>query len=237
MHPYHKGRLLIVNDDAVLRRVLRIRFKNSGYDVITVADGKDALRAIEEDTLDLVVLDVMESGLDNYFVCRELRKESDIPIIILTTLGGIEDRIYGFECGADDYLVKPFSLKELEARISSILRRTKWRIFKYWQTPASLQVGELKLDLNQRKVTFADRPLQLTDREFDILKLLMRNSGVILSRAEILQKICGYLPQSQESLRKIDVYISRIRNYIETNPRQPEYIFTVRGTGYLFRQM
>ena len=227
---------MLCDDDAV-RRVLIIRFEKIGYDIIIVNDLTEAIGVVVNGDPDLVILDISAPELDNHGVCKELRERSNIPIIILTALDEIESRVLGFHCGADDYLVKPFSLRELEARIASILRRTKWNMFRDKKHALPLKIGELEIDFNRRLARMANQELELTDAEFDILQLLVKNSGVLLSRTEIVQSIWGYDPYSKENLRRIDVYISRLRNLIESNPRQPEYIFTERGAGYFFRKI
>lgn len=236
MKQHHKGKILIFCDDDSVRRVLIIRLEKLGYDIITVSNNNQALSSIYQNAPDLIILDINVADSDNNRVCQSVRQISDIPIIIITTLGDVDDRVSGLDSGADDYLVKPFSLKELEARIDSILRRTKWKRPKYYIPSAPLKIGELEIDCHNRSVSLANQPLDLTDVEYEILNLLASNAGVLLSRDEIVQRIWGYVPYSQDNLRRIDVYISRLRNLIETNPRQPEYIFTERGTGYFFRR-
>lgn len=233
----HKEKILVVDDEAAVRRILQTRLSMIGYSVVTAADGEEALKVFAKEAPELVVLDVMMPHRDGYYVCQELRKESDVPIIMLTALGDVADRITGLQFGADDYLVKPFSPKELEARIESILRRMRKNHGSHLSGSGVIQAGTLYLDLNKRRMSVGDRPLRLTEIEFDLLQLLVTNAGIPLSRGDILKAIWGYAPQRNSDLRVVDVHISRLRSKMETDPRQPEFIITERGMGYLFRRI
>lgn len=232
-----KETILVVDDEGAVRRILMTRLTMMGYEVMTAADGHEALALFEQQPPDLIVLDVMMPNCDGYQVCQAIRKTSDVPIIMLTALGDVADRITGLQFGADDYLVKPFSPKELEVRISCILRRVKQREPECIQGAGMLQVGDLVIDLNKRKVTLGDRTLRLTNIEFDLLQLLVDRCGEPISRADILTAIWGYVPRRHSDLRVVDVHISRLRSKIENDPKQPELIITERGTGYLFRRV
>jgi len=233
-----KERILVVDDEAAVRRILKTRLSMIGYDVVTASDGQEALKAYREQTPDLIVLDVMMPQGDGYYVTQTLRKESDVPIIMLTALGDVADRITGLQFGADDYLVKPFSPKELEARINSILRRVKKNHRSGGSNSGVIDInGILSIDTNKRRVMLRNKLLRLTGIEFDLLELLMSQSGQALSRSDILQAIWGYAPTRNSDLRVVDVHVSRLRAKIETDPRQPEFIITERGTGYLFRRI
>ncbi|MEC4986093.1 MAG: response regulator transcription factor [Oscillatoria sp. PMC 1068.18] len=235
----HKGKILVVDDEAAVRRILKTRLTMVGYDVLTAADGDEALEVFASALPDLVVLDVMMPRKDGYEVCQEMRKYSDIPIILLTALGDVSDRITGLQFGADDYLVKPFSPKELEARISSILRRFFKKNTLNSNLPNSgvLEVGTLYVDANKRRVYLGNELVRLTEIEFNLLQLLVENSGEPVSRPDILKKIWGYSPQARADLRVVDVHISRLRGKIEEDPRNPEFIITERGTGYSFQRL
>lgn len=233
----HRSKILVVDDEAALRRILKTRLAMVGYDVVTAADGEQALDVFSQETPDLVVLDVMMPKYDGYFVCKELRKDSDVPIIMLTALGDVADRIAGLQIGADDYLVKPFSPKELEARINSILRRLQKNNTSNTINSKVIKIGALYIDPNKRRVYLNDELIRLTGIEFDLLQLLINHSGAAVSRAEILTAIWGYSPRCDSDLRVVDVHISRLRAKIEEDPRQPEFIITARGTGYLFQRM
>lgn len=229
-------KILVVDDEAAVRRILKTRLSMAGYAVVTAEDGNQALEVYNREHPDLVVLDVMMPNADGYHVCQELRKSSDVPIIMLTALGDVADRITGLQMGADDYLVKPFSPKELEARIHTVLRRFKKH------APPTLEsglvsVGRLQLDTSKRRAYVDGQPVRLTGREYKLLSLLIAQAGRSVSRAEILQKIWGYAPQRQGDLRVVDVHVSRLRSKIEADPKNPELIITERGTGYLFQRL
>jgi OmpR family response regulator RpaB len=208
-----------------------------GYEVVTASDGEEALALFFQETPDLIILDVMIPNGDGYYTCQEIRKDSDVPIIMLTALADVADRIAGLQMGADDYLVKPFSPKELEARIQTILRRFKKISWQNEEDPNITQIGLLRIDPNKRRVSLGDRLVRLTEIEFNILQLLIDRSGKPISRAEILQAIWGYTPRQPGDLRLVDVHISRLRGKIETDPKQPEFIVTERGMGYSFQHL
>ena len=187
----HKEKILVVDDEASIRRILETRLSMIGYDVVTAADGEEALDVFRSTSPDLVVLDVMMPKLDGYGVCQELRKESDIPIIMLTALGDVADRITGLELGADDYVVKPFSPKELEARIRSVLRRVDKDGITGIPSSGVLHIATIRIDTNKRQVYKGDERIRLTGMEFSLLELLVSRSGEAFSRAEILQEVWG----------------------------------------------
>lgn len=233
----HKEKILVVDDEASIRRILETRLSMIGYEVVTAADGEEALETFRKATPDLVVLDVMMPKLDGYGVCQELRKESDIPIIMLTALGDVADRITGLELGADDYVVKPFSPKELEARIRSVLRRVDKGGASGIPSSGVIQVGNIRIDTNKRQVYKGDERIRLTGMEFSLLELLVSRSGEPFSRSEILQDVWGYTPERHVDTRVVDVHISRLRAKLEEDPSNPELILTARGTGYLFQRI
>lgn len=234
-------KILIVDDEASIRRILETRFKMLGFDTATAADGEEALEIFGKFSPDIVVLDIMMPKMDGYGVTKEIRKQADTPIIILTALGDVAERITGLELGADDYVVKPFSPKELEARVKCILRRT---IAKGGSTPAAsketnnvLVVGHLKVDLNKRQVFKKNERVRLTGMEFSLLELLVNNSGKPFSRGEILQHVWSYPPDHRIDTRVVDVHISRLRSKLETDISNPELILTARGIGYMFQKI
>ncbi|MEN9222598.1 MAG: response regulator transcription factor [Thermostichus sp. BF3_bins_97] len=237
MEVQRKERILVVDDEASIRRILETRLSMIGYDVVTASDGEEALDAFHKQDPDLVVLDVMMPKLDGYGVCQELRKESDIPIIMLTALGDVADRITGLELGADDYVVKPFSPKELEARIRSVLRRVARAAHDGIPSSGVIQVGDIRIDTNKRQVYKRDERIRLTGMEFSLLELLVSRSGEAFSRSEILQEVWGYTPERHVDTRVVDVHISRLRAKLEDDPSNPELILTARGTGYLFQRI
>ncbi|WP_341531459.1 response regulator transcription factor (plasmid) [Nostoc sp. UHCC 0302] len=228
-----KGRILVVDDEASIRRILETRLSMIGYNVVTASDGEEALSAFHVAAPDLIVLDVMMPKLDGYGVCQELRKESGVPIIMLTALGDVADRITGLQLGADDYMAKPFSPKELEARIAGVLRRC------FHKTSGSaihnsglIHVGNLKIDTNKRQVYKYEQRIRLTGVEFSLLELLVNHAGKVFSRLEILQRVWGYVPGHHADSRVVDVHISRLRTKLEDDPNDPDIIITARGSGY-----
>lgn len=233
-----KEKILIVDDEHSIRRILETRLSTIGYTVISAADGEEALSIFHKENPSLIVLDIMMPKLDGYGVCQEIRKESDIPIIMLTALGDISDRITGLELGADDYIVKPFSPKELEARIKSVLRRTeKISITANIPTSGIINIGFLKVDTNKKQAYKNNIRVRLTGMEFSLLELLVSRAGAPFSRASILQEVWGYMPERHMDTRVVDVHISRLRAKLEDDPSNPDLILTARGTGYLFQKI
>lgn len=221
-------KILLVEDDKTLRKTLAFNLEKEGYKVIETGDGADALTLARENNPDLVVLDVMLPGLDGFSVCRILRNESDTPIVMLTARDGEVDRIIGLETGADDYIVKPFSLGEFLARVRAVLRRAP----SQRSSPERLQSNDLVLDLIARRVTLKDEELRLTHKEFDLLAALMRNKGAVLSRDLLLERVWGYEYSGQS--KTVDVHVRWLREKIEEDASDPKRIVTVRGVGYRF---
>ncbi|MCZ2099212.1 MAG: response regulator transcription factor [Anaerolineae bacterium] len=220
--------ILLVEDDDTLRKTLAYNLSKEDYKVVQTGDGEEALALAREKAPDLIVLDVMLPSIDGLTVCRIIRAESDVPIIMLTARGGEVDRIVGFEIGADDYIVKPFSLGEFLARVRAMLRRT----------PAAravvdkLEAGDLTLDLIARRATRDGVELRVTHKEFDLLATLMRNQGAVLSRDLLLERVWGYDFSGQT--KTVDVHVHWLREKIEVDPSNPRRIVTVRGVGYRF---
>jgi OmpR family response regulator RpaB len=234
----HKEKILVVDDESSIRRILETRLSMIGYTVITAADGEEALAVYKKELPSLIILDIMMPKLDGYGVCQEIRKDSDIPIIMLTALSDVADRITGLELGADDYVVKPFSPKELEARIKAILRRVdKISLHNTIVTSGIIAMGGIKIDTNRRQVYKQNEKIRLTGMEFSLLELLMSKSGEAFSRASILQEVWGYTPERHVDTRVVDVHISRLRSKLEEDPSNPDLILTARGTGYLFQKI
>jgi two-component system, OmpR family, response regulator RpaB len=234
----HKEKILVVDDEASIRRILETRLSIIGYKVITASDGEEALILNRKETPNLIILDVMMPKLDGYGVCQEIRKESEIPIIMLTALGDVADRIIGLELGADDYVIKPFSPKELEARIKVILRRVeKLSLTPNLSTSGILSIGSIKIDTNRRQVYKNNEKIRLTGMEFSLLELLITKSGEAFSRSSILQEVWGYTPEKHVDTRVVDVHISRLRSKLEEDPSNPDLILTARGIGYMFQKI
>jgi len=233
------GKILIVDDEASIRRILETRFKMLGYDTATASDGEEAIQVFEQFQPDLLILDIMMPRLDGYGVTKELRKSHDIPIIILTALGDVSERITGLELGADDYVVKPFSPKELEARVKCILRRTVSRngTAAVKENSNVIQLGQIKIDMAKRQVFKKNQRVRLTGMEFSLLELLVGNSGHPFTRAEILQYVWSYPQDHRIDTRVVDVHISRLRSKLENDISNPELILTARGIGYMFQKI
>jgi two-component system response regulator MprA len=220
------GRVLVVEDDEDIADVLRRSLRNEGYEVRTSADGIDALDVAAGFVPDLVVLDLGLPRLDGVEVCRQLRADSDVPILMLTARSETEDRVGGLDSGADDYLVKPFERKELLARIRALLRRRPPR------GAASLQIDGLTLNPDTREVRRGEREIELTNREFELLEYLMRNERLVISRERLLDEVWGYDPMA--ATNTIDVFISNLRRKLEEGGEQ-RLLHTKRGAGYVLR--
>ena len=225
--------ILVVDDEPSIRRILGARMSMMGYQVFTAADGVEALEIFKSQHLDLIVLDVMMPKLDGYGVCQAVRKKSKVPIIMLTAMSEVQDRITGLDMGADDYMVKPFSPKELESRIRSILRRVDALNLLNDQSTGVIEIGSLIIDTNKRQVFRGDTRIFITHMEFCLLDLLVSHPGRTFSRQELLQKVWGYSKESNVDTRVVEVYISRLRKKLMTNLGGSELIETVRGVGYV----
>ena len=236
----NRQRILVADDEASIRRILETRLKMVGYDVIVAEDGEEAIDLFNKTNPDIVILDVMMPKIDGYGVTHEIRRVSDIPIIILTALGDVSERITGLELGADDYVIKPFSPKELEARVKAVLRRT---VAKDVTVPTGkttknvITTGNIKIDTARRQVYRKNERIRLTGMEFSLLELLVNNSGTAYSRNDILQHVWAYPPDHRIDTRVVDVHISRLRSKLETDPTNPELILTARGIGYMFQRI
>jgi len=227
--PILMSRILIVEDEATVRDTLALNLRAEGHEVITAGDGVSGLQLAREQAPDLVILDLMLPQLDGLSLCRMLRRDSSVPIIMLTARGTEMDKIAGLETGADDYVVKPFSLGELLARVRANLRRASTDT----RAAASrLQSGDLALDLLARRASLGGDEVKLTHREFDLLAELMRNQGAVLSRDLLLTRVWGY--DYGGDSHTVDVHVRWLREKIETDPSTPKRITTVRGVGYRF---
>ena len=221
-----KQHLLVVEDEQTLRETLIYNLKREGYEVTASGDGGEALELAREQHFDLIVLDVMLPTLDGLSIVRIVRKEQRTPIILLTARSGEVDRIMGLETGADDYIVKPFSLGEFLARVRAVLRRA------VPEATTKLEAGDLSLDLVARKAYRGEQELHVSYKEFDLLAALIRNTGSALSRERLLQQVWGY--DYPGDTRTVDVHIRWLREKIEDDPAEPTRIVTVRGVGYRF---
>jgi two-component system response regulator MprA len=220
------GRVLVVEDDDAIADVLRRSLRAEGHEVMSAGDGVEALSLSEQFVPDLVVLDLGLPRLDGIEVCRRIRAESDVPILILTARTETEQRVEGLDSGADDYLPKPFERAELLARIRALMRRRPPR------GSASIVVGDLRLNPDTREVKRGKRSLELTNREFELLEYLARNQKLVVSRERLLEDVWGYDPFEQTNT--IDVFISNLRRKLEQNG-EPRILHTKRGAGYVLK--
>lgn len=228
-------KILVVEDDRTLQETLQYNLNHQGYQVITAADGATAVEMSKKENPDLILLDIMLPGMDGFEVCRIIRKEQTIPILMLTARDDEIDRVVGLEMGADDYLTKPFSMRELIARVKALLRRAHI-IQESLQTQTAQKMeyrfANLVIDQERREVKLADTILELKPKEYDLLLYFAENKGHVLSREKILEQVWGwdYFGDS----RTVDVHVRWLREKIEIDPADPQRIITVRSAGYRF---
>lgn len=229
-------KVLVVEDDPALLDALEYSLAREGYTVYTATDGPSALEAACRESPDAIVLDIMLPGMDGFEVCRILRQESSVPILMLTARGEEIDRVVGLEVGADDYLTKPFSMRELLARVKALLRRV--RLIREEMSAregagaGELTFGDLTVDLARREVRRSGQTLRLTPKEYELLVFLVRNRGIVLSRDLILERVWGW--DYAGGSRTVDVHVRWLREKIEPDPSHPTRIVSVRGVGYRF---
>ena len=224
--------ILLVDDEDSIQTLLTYPLERDGYRVVQARDGEEALDRFAEEQVDLVVLDVMLPKLDGLEVCKRLRGESAVPIIMLTARGDELDKVLGLELGADDYITKPFSIREFRSRVRALLRRAVTP-YAGRDREAVIERGELVIDVPRRTVEVRGEPVQLTFIEFELLALLASSPGVVFSRRELLEKLRGSADYREP--RTIDVHVRHLREKIERDPGNPELILTLRGAGYRFR--
>ena len=222
--------VLFADDEIDFQQILHLVLEEQGVRVYFADDGIKALEIWHSRPVNLVILDVMMPGLDGLEVCQAIRKEADVPIIMLTARGREEEIVEGFNAGADDYLIKPFRPRELLARINALLRRTGGRSK---DTRKRLTYEQLNLDIESRRVMYMDRQIQMSPIEFQLLKYLMQNAGTVLSKDELLRNVWGYTA-SAGGMNLIEATIRRLRKKVEKDPAHPKYIQTVWGAGYRF---
>jgi len=223
--------IMLVDDEESIQKLLTYPLEREGYTVVQARDGEEALRRFAEQPVDLVVLDVMLPRLDGLEVCRRLRTGSAVPIIMLTARDDEVDKVLGLELGADDYITKPFSIREFRSRIRAVLRRAGLRAER--AADGAIEVGSIAIDPVKRAVTVDGARAQLTYVEFEVLHTLASHPGRVYSRQALLEAVWG--DSAYREPRTIDVHIRHLREKIEADPREPAYIFTVRGVGYRFR--
>ncbi|WP_020500404.1 response regulator transcription factor [Sciscionella marina] len=220
--------VLVVDDDATVRDVVRRYLAAAGFSVQVAGDGETALGMLEQGAPDLVVLDVMLPGTSGLEVCKRIRARGQLPVVLLTALGEEEDRIAGLSLGADDYVTKPFSPRELALRVTSVLRRAQTPVREVDQV---LRDGSLRLELGSRRAVLGDTQLALTVREFDLLAFFLAHKGTVYSRADLLEQVWGWDFGDQST---VTVHVRRLREKIEADPARPERIATVWGVGYRY---
>ena len=231
VQPASRGRILVVEDDATVSEILARYLSREGYDVESVGDGRDALARTRSQPPDLILLDVMLPGMSGLEVCRRVRGFAAVPIIMLTARGEEHERVFGLRLGADDYVVKPFSPREVTARVDSVLRRTHHARGSDERSAGTLSGGPIHVDLTARTVDVAGRRVELTAREFELLAFLMRHPDEAFSREELLERVWGYRFGDTAT---VTVHVRRLRSKVEADPSQPKHLQTVWGIGYRF---
>jgi len=223
-------KILIVEDDRNLLDTLVYNIKKEGYDVVTSINGEEAVESARKENPDLIILDIMLPKLNGLEVCRILRKEMTVPILMLTARNEEVDKIIGLEVGADDYMTKPFSMRELIARIRAMLRRAGMTVAQPDSVEKTIKIGTLEVDTERHRITVSGKELELSPKEYDLLVFLAVNKGFVFTREQLLEKVWGY--DFAGDTRTIDVHIRWLRQKIESNPSKPETLITVRGAGY-----
>ena len=223
------GKILVVDDDQNICELLRLYIEKEGFDVAISNDGRKALEMFDTENPDLIMLDIMLPELDGWQVCREIRKKSQCPIIMLTAKGEVEDRIIGLELGADDYLIKPFSPRELVARVRALFRRAHQADEPQVEV---LDFGDLVIDISGHKILVEGKEVDLTASEFKLLTTLARHPGRVYNRMELVEKVLGYDFEGYE--RTIDSHVKNLRAKLGDDPKKPKWLYTVHGVGYRF---
>jgi DNA-binding response OmpR family regulator len=231
--PNGSARILLVDDEQSIQTLLSYPLRKDGYHVTSALDGNEALRRFEEGRFDLVILDLMLPKLGGVEVCRQLRSHSQVPIIMLTAKGSETDKVAGLEVGADDYITKPFSMREFRSRVKAALRRSRMAVEAKAEGGA-IECEDLTIDFDRRMVTLGAEEVKITYVEFEILGALARSPGRVLTRETLLEHVWG--DSEYRDPRTVDVHIRHLREKLEKEPKEPEYLFTVRGVGYRFRE-
>jgi DNA-binding response OmpR family regulator len=226
------ARILLVDDEQSIQTLLSYPLRKDGYHVTSVLDGGEAVQRFEEGRFDLVILDLMLPRLDGVEVCRRLRSCSQVPIIMLTAKGSETDKVAGLEVGADDYITKPFSMREFRSRVKAALRRS--RMSGEADEEEAIESDDLTIDFRRRMVTLKEQEVPVTYVEFEILGALARSPGRVLTRETLLEHVWG--DSEYRDPRTVDVHIRHLREKLEQDPKQPEFLFTVRGVGYRFKE-
>ena len=225
-------KILVVDDEKVLVKGIKFNLENEGYQVEVGYDGEEAVEQARTGQFDLIILDLMMPKIDGLQACMKIREFSNVPVIMLTARGEDADKIIGFECGADDYITKPFNILELKARIRAMLRRAG-ATEKKEQEASRLERGAIAIDTVSRAAWSQGRPVELTAKEFDLIELFLKNPGRVYSRENLLNLVWGY--EYMGEFRTVDVHVRRLREKLEPDPANPEYILTKWGVGYYFK--
>lgn len=223
------NRVLIIEDEKKIARFLELELKHEGYDVDIAYNGRDGLIIFEQKEYDLILLDILLPGINGMEVCRRIRKDSSVPIIIVSAKDEVTDKVYGLDIGADDYLTKPFAIEELFARMRALLRKHS----KSDRGDNKLRISDLVMTLDTHEVYRGDRKILLTNQEFELLKYLLENKGIVLTRAQISSKVWGY--DFEDNTNVVDVYISYLRRKVDQF-NKVKLIHTIRGVGYVLRE-
>ena len=223
-------KILIVDDEELLVKGIRFNLQNDGYETITGKDGLEAVALAKEENPDLIILDVMMPNMDGLTACSHIREFSSVPIILLTAKSDDMDKLLGFDNGADDYITKPFNILELKARVRALLRRSQTGT----QQSNTLTIGNIVLDLDARNAYKSGEIVDLTAREYDVIEFLMKNPNKVYSRENLLDSIWSY--EYRSDIRTVDVHVRRLREKLEDDPADPQYIMTKWGVGYYFRK-
>jgi DNA-binding response OmpR family regulator len=226
------ARILLVDDEQSVQKLLSYPLRKEGYEVVPAMDGQEALERCRGQSFDLIVLDVMLPKVDGFDVCRQIRAQSSVPIIMLTAKAEVFDKVLGLELGADDYITKPFSIREFRSRVRALLRRAATATTE--RDEETIEADGLRIDLARRDVDVRGKPVQLTYVEFELLRTLASHPGRVYTREMLLQALWG--GSEYREPRTIDVHVRHLREKLEPDPRAPEFILTVRGVGYRFRR-
>lgn len=227
------SKVLVVDDEKLIVKGIRFSLEQDGMNVDYAYDGEEALEAAHNKRYDVILLDVMLPKMSGFEVCQQIREFSDVPIIMLTAKGDDMDKILGLEYGADDYITKPFNILEVKARIKAIIRRSAKRQKEEKKDEKMVDLGDLRVDTDSRRVFRGDREINLTAKEFDLFEMLMNHPNKIYSRDKLLNDVWGH--DYPGDARTVDVHIRRLREKIEKNPSEPDYIHTKWGVGYFFK--
>ena len=227
------AKILVVDDERVLVKGMKFNLENEGYEVATGSNGEEAVELARSGDFDLILLDLMMPVVDGLQACMKIREFSNVPIIMLTARSEDSDKVIGFECGADDYITKPFNILELKARIRALLRRAGTAEQKEKATDR-LEAGEIAIDSGSRSAWKNGEPVDLTVKEFDLVELMMKNPGRVYSRENLLNLVWGY--EFMGDFRTVDVHVRRLREKLEPDPANPRHILTKWGVGYYFKR-